>query len=114
MKLALRSDIHIALVHTIYVHANKESRKYLQGPVDLEVFVKQMANSLGTAAILNKGNLDDLKYYMEDLFSEPVRTKDIEAYKDFKLRILELGAKAVGLSGGGPTQYAICDSRDCK
>ena len=40
-----------------------------------------MANSLGTAAILNKGNLDDLKYYMEDLFSEPISTKDIEGYK---------------------------------
>ena len=112
MRLALRSDIYIALFTPFMSMPTKESRKNLQGPVDLEVFVKQMANSLGTAAILSKGNLDDLKYYMEDLFSEPVRTKDIEGYKDFKLRILELGAKAVGLSGGGPTQYAICDSRD--
>jgi homoserine kinase len=90
----------------------KESRKQLQGPVSLDVFVNQMANSLGTAAILSSGNLNDLKYYMKDLFSEPVRTKSIDGYEDFKSSLISLGAKAVGLSGGGPTQYAICDSRN--
>ncbi len=112
MKLALRSDLYIALFTPFMSMPTKESRKHLRGPVDLKVFVNQMANSLGTAAILNNGNLDDLKYYMNDLFSEPVRTKQIDGYNEFKLRLLELGAKAVGLSGGGPTQYAICASKE--
>ena len=89
----------------------KESREKLKGPVSLKVFTEQMANSLGTVSILD-GDLNDLKHYMKDLFSEPVRTSSIEGYEEFKKRLMKLGAKAVGLSGGGPTQFAICESRE--
>ena len=112
MRLGVRDDIHIALFTPFMMMPTKESRKALQGPVDVDVFVQQMANSLGTISILRDGNLDDLKYYMKDLFSEPIRTKEIKQYEQFKANILKLGAKAVGLSGGGPTQFVICDSKD--
>ena len=98
MRLGVRDDIHIALFTPFMMMPTKESRKALKGPVDVDVFVQQMANSLGTISILRDGNLDDLKYYMKDLFSEPIRTKEIKQYEQFKANILKLGAKAVGLS----------------
>ena len=68
MKLPIRDDIYVCLFTPYMSMPTKESRELLQGPVDLSVFVKQMANALGTAAILNKGNLDDLHHYIWKIY----------------------------------------------
>ncbi len=48
--------------------------------------------------------------YFDDLVAEPYRNSLLKNYTDTKKSALELGALAVGISGSGPTIFAVCDN----
>jgi homoserine kinase len=45
-----------------------------------------------------------------DVIAEPYRKKLINNYSEIKSDLPSIGAKAVGISGAGPTLFALCDS----
>lgn len=46
---------------------------------------------------------------MQDVIAEPYRTKLLPGFGDARQASLELGALACGISGSGPTLFAVCD-----
>lgn len=48
--------------------------------------------------------------YFDDVVAEPYRTTLLKNYTPTKQALLSLGALAVGISGSGPTAFAVCDS----
>ncbi|MBJ3813520.1 homoserine kinase [Shimwellia pseudoproteus] len=47
---------------------------------------------------------------MQDVIAEPYRTKLLPGFGDARRAALELGALACGISGSGPTLFAVCDT----
>ncbi len=48
--------------------------------------------------------------YFEDVVAEPFRTTLLKNYSPTKQALLDSGALAVGISGSGPTAFAVCDN----
>lgn len=46
--------------------------------------------------------------YLKDVVAEPYRHHLLPNYNHHKAQLLALGAKAVGISGSGPTLFTVC------
>ena len=49
---------------------------------------------------------------MRDVIAEPYRTKLLPGFSEARQAALETGALACGISGSGPTLFAVCDKTD--
>jgi homoserine kinase len=49
---------------------------------------------------------------LQDVVAEPYRSSHIPGYTVAKKMLNELGALASGISGSGPTMFAVCKSRE--
>ena len=47
---------------------------------------------------------------MKDVIAEPYRTKLLPGFNDARQAATEMGALACGISGSGPTMFAVCDN----
>jgi len=47
---------------------------------------------------------------MKDVIAEPYRTKLLPGFNDARQAAAEMGALACGISGSGPTMFAVCDN----
>lgn len=48
---------------------------------------------------------------MKDVIAEPYRTKLLPGFSEARQAAMEIGAQACGISGSGPTLFALCDKR---
>lgn len=71
--------------------------------------VIQQLTSLGAfITALHTKNWSLAEASLIDYLAEPRRAPQIEGYAAAKLKCLQLGAKVVGISGSGPTLFALC------
>ena len=49
---------------------------------------------------------------MKDVIAEPYRTKLLPGFSEARQAAMEMGARACGISGSGPTLFALCDKPD--
>ena len=49
---------------------------------------------------------------MKDVIAEPYRTKLLPGFSEARQAAMEMGAQACGISGSGPTLFALCDKPD--
>ena len=56
----------------------------------------------------NDSNL--IKRSMQDKIIEPVRSSLIKGFQDIRDNVLNKGAIGFGISGSGPTMFALCES----
>jgi homoserine kinase len=49
---------------------------------------------------------------MKDVIAEPYRTKLLPGFSEARQAAMEIGAQACGISGSGPTLFALCDKPD--
>ncbi len=48
---------------------------------------------------------------MQDVIAEPYRARLLPGFKEARVTVRELGAVACGISGSGPTLFALCDDQ---
>jgi homoserine kinase len=71
------------------------------------------AGNLGAiVAALHQGDLRLLGRAIEDRLVEPLRAGMIPAYADVRREALDAGALGCGVSGSGPSIFALCDDAD--
>ncbi|RDX38189.1 homoserine kinase [Kangiella sp. HD9-110m-PIT-SAG07] len=51
-------------------------------------------------------------HHLQDVIAEPYRFELLPNFKQHKKQLLKKGARAMGISGSGPTIFAICDNLD--
>lgn len=49
---------------------------------------------------------------MKDVIAEPYRTKLLPGFNEARQASMDIGAQACGISGSGPTLFALCDKPD--
>ena len=104
------SNYYVALVHPHITIKTEEARNILPENINLKSAVAQWGNvgALILGFMSNDNNL--IKKSMEDFIIEPVRSTLIEGFDVIKNNALELGALGSGISGSGPTIFALCTS----
>ena len=90
----------------------RAARAALGATVPLADAVAQWGNTAALVAALFRGDLELLATALEDRVAEPVRARLIPGFAQVKAAALAAGALGVGLSGSGPTVFALCRGTD--
>lgn len=100
--------LHGVLVHPDFELKTRDARNLLRQSVPLYDAVRQWGNTAGMVAGLMKGDDGLISRSMVDYVAEPVRSLLIPCYSQVKAAALAQGAIGCGISGSGPTMFAIC------
>ncbi|MFZ5939795.1 MAG: homoserine kinase [Bacteroidota bacterium] len=100
-------DLWCAIAHPSLEIRTAESRKLVPTTVPLSVALAQAGNLAGLITGLTTGNFDLIGRSVTDHFAEPYRMKQIPGFAALKKEVLESGATAFGISGSGPSVFAL-------
>ena len=89
----------------------KEARQVLPDSSPRDEWIKIMANSIGMSHAFSQQN-KNLLTKLCDPFAEPRRSQFIPGFEQIKIAALNAGALYCGISGAGPTLFAICESQE--
>ncbi len=95
-----------------YILNTKEARKILPTHLPLSSAIEQAGNISGFIVGLYEQDLNLLGRSMVDLIGEPVRSILIPGYESVHKSAMDLGAIGCGISGSGPSVFALSDSID--
>ena len=74
------------------------------------MWVQQMANTVALAHAFAVGDGDLLARSLDDRYAEPLRANLIPHCREVKRAAVLAGAFACGISGSGPTMFAVCEN----
>jgi len=101
-------ELYSAIVHPQIVLNTSDARRVLKKEVSYENAIIQSANTAGFMVALIKGDFELLKRSMSDLLAEPYRMQLIPGFDAIKNAAMEAGAIGCGISGSGPSVFALC------
>ncbi len=112
VMLPTPSDLVLAIVHPALEVETRRARTILGDTIPLKAGVEQWGNAAGLVAGLMRDDWDLIARCMRDAVAEPLRARLVPGFEGVRDRALAAGAVAAGLSGSGPTVFAICRTRD--
>lgn len=108
ISIPFPSGLRIVLVHPDIELQTRDSRKVLRASLSLPDAVRQWGNTAGVVAGLMSGDMELLSRAMVDYVVEPVRSLLIPGYDRVRSAAMSAGAIGAGISGSGPSLFAIC------
>ena len=90
----------------------KDAREILKKQIEFKDSVRQSGNVAGLVTGLLTSNYELISRSMHDHIVEPIRSILIPGYQEVKEAAINLGALGAGLSGSGPSIFALSDSKE--
>ncbi len=109
-QLPVPEGLSCALLHPHQQVRTEEARAVLPESVPLATAVEQWGNVAAFVAGLVQGELDLLRSSIHDAIAEPVRKANVKGFEEVSRAALDAGALGCGLSGSGPSIFALCHS----
>jgi homoserine kinase len=110
VKLPVAGALHAAIVHPQIEVKTKDAREILRKEIYFCDSVKQSGNVAGLVAGLLMPDYGLISRSMHDYIVEPIRAILIPGYREVKAAALESGALGAGISGSGPSLFALSAS----
>ncbi len=111
IKLNTPRDLYATLVHPHIEVRTKDAREILRKQIYFKDSVKQSGNVAGLVAGLLTSDYNLISRSMHDYIVEPVRSILIPGYSDVKESAMSIGALGAGISGSGPSIFALSKKR---
>lgn len=111
VKLPTPPELTAAVVHPHVEVETAKAREMLSDNVPLAAGIRHWGNTAGLVAGLYESDWELIARCLHDEVGEPVRKVLIPGYDDVRERALAAGALGVGLSGSGPSVFALCRGR---
>ena len=108
IKLPVPSELRVVAIHPQVEVKTKDAREVLPTEIALKDAVTQWANVGGLISGLYSNNYNLISNSLVDIIVEPHRKKLIPFFDDVKNAALKAGALGAGISGSGPTIFALC------
>ena len=108
IKLPVPDELRLVAIHPQIEVKTKDARDVLPTEVPLKKAVIQWANVGGLVSGLFTNNYQLIGNSLTDVIIEPVRKCLIPHFDLVKSEALKAGALGAGISGSGPTIFAIC------
>lgn len=108
IQLGTPPDLYAVVIHPDVQIKTSESRKLLPAQVPLKSLVTQTGNLAGLVAGLLQHDYHLISRSMHDVIIEPARMATIPGFKELKDAALHAGALGAGISGSGPSVFALC------
>lgn len=112
ISLKTPPELYATLVHPHVEVKTKDARKILRKQIYFKDSVKQSGNVAGLIAGLLTSDYNLISRSMHDYIVEPIRSILIPGYQEIKDAALEIGALGAGISGSGPSIFALSKDRD--
>lgn len=111
VRIPVPDDLFITIMHPMIEVKTSESRRMIKANISLPQAVTQWGNVAGVITALFLKDYDLLKRSMRDVIIEPVRAMLIPHFYTLRDTAMDLGAYGFGISGSGPSVFAISRSR---
>jgi homoserine kinase len=112
IKIPAPDKLVCTIVHPIIEINTSDARKILKKEVPLARAVSQWGNVAGLIAGLMKSDYDLIGRSLEDFIVEPTRSMLIPGFDSVKSAALSKGAIGCGISGSGPSIFALSTGSD--
>ncbi|QVY64183.1 homoserine kinase [Polaribacter sp. Q13] len=108
IKLPVPSELRVVAIHPQVEVKTKDARAVLPTEIALKDAVTQWANVGGLISGLYSDNYKLISNSLVDIIVEPHRKKLIPFFDNVKNAAIKTGALGAGISGSGPTIFALC------
>ncbi len=108
VKLPVPSELYAAVIHPQIEIKTKDARDVLNTHVSLKDATTQWANVGGLISGLYSNNYELISNSLQDVIVEPLRKQLIPHFDAVKEAAIADGALGAGISGSGPTIFALC------
>ncbi len=105
-------NLFCTLVHPQVELKTQDSRQVLRANIPLKDAIVQWGNIAGLVAGLMKPDFSLISRSLKDVIVEPVRSVLIPGFDNIKETAKENGALGSGISGSGPTIFALSTNRE--
>jgi homoserine kinase len=112
VKIDSPKSLYATIIHPQIEIATKDARSILKKSLLLKDAVRQWGNVAGLITGLIKEDYSLIGRSMDDVIVEPVRSMLIPGFDRVKQAALESGALGCGISGSGPSIFALSHSLD--
>ena len=109
IKLPVPSELRVVAIHPQISIKTKDARAVLPAEIALKDAVTQWANVGGLISGLYTDNYNLISNSLVDIIAEPARKSLIPFFNDIKNSAAKAGALGAGISGSGPTVFALCE-----
>lgn len=105
-------DLFATIIHPQIEIKTSDSRKILKTTISMETAIKQWGNVGGLVAGLLKEDYELIGRSLVDHIVEPIRSILIPGFDEVKKASLDAGALGSGISGSGPSIFAMSKGHD--
>ena len=106
------SELYATVIHPQIEVKTSDSRKILKTNISLADGIKQWGNVGGLVAGLFTDDYDLIGRSLEDHIIEPIRSILIPKFDNVKSEALKAGALGCGISGSGPSIFALSKGKE--
>ncbi|MBN2781331.1 MAG: homoserine kinase [Candidatus Marinimicrobia bacterium] len=111
IRIPFPKDLWCAVVHPDAAVATRDARAVLPELVPRDTAIRQSAYLAAFVTGLQQHDTDLISRSMVDLIAEPARKHLIPHFDEVREAALRAGALGCGISGSGPTLFALCKGK---
>ena len=108
IEIKCPDELYCAIIHPHILLNTSDARRILKRDIPMNDVIRQSANAAAFMTGIIKEDFDLMGRSICDLLAEPRRSQLIPGFERAKLSALEAGAIGCGLSGSGPSVFALC------
>lgn len=112
VKLPIPKELRLVAIHPQVEVKTKDAREVLPKQIDLKNAITQWANVGGLISGLYANDYNLISNSLVDIIVEPYRKKLIPHFDEVKNAAIKSGALGAGISGSGPTIFALCKGEE--
>ncbi|MBO9699792.1 MAG: homoserine kinase [Sporocytophaga sp.] len=112
IKIPTPANLYSTIIHPQVEVQTKDAREILKKQIPLRDAVTQWGNVGGLIAGLMLSDYQLIGRSMKDVIVEPIRAILIPGFEDVKQAALSAGALGCGISGSGPSIFALSTSEE--
>lgn len=112
VQLPTPGELTVAVVHPAMEVETRRARTLLGDTIPLGAGIRQWGHTAGLVAGLFREDWGLIARCLRDAVAEPVRAKLVPGFGAVREAALRAGAAGAGLSGSGPSVFALCRGRD--
>ena len=112
IRIAPPKDLFAVVLHPHIILKTSDSRALLKPEVSLKDAIIQSGNLAGFVAGLYTSDYNLMSRSLNDVLVEPYRKSLIPNFDNVKNAAIENGALGSGISGAGPSIFALCKGKE--
>lgn len=112
IKIPTPADLYCTIIHPQIEVQTKDAREILKKQISMRDAVTQWGNVAGLIAGLMQSDYGLIGRSMHDVIVEPIRAILIPGFNEVKNSALNAGAIGCGISGSGPSIFALSQDYD--